>query len=322
MRAAVIGTNWGRVHVAALREAGVEVVALAGAQEAEVRSAAEALGVDVAVRDLRALDALELDLVTVATPAPTHVAIIEALPDVPVLCEKPAVGLSPARALARRSPVWVNHAFAFLEVAERAEAAVARLGPITDARCTTRFDLPGLPASGRAMLLELASHPWSWLAHLFGEPRGAGPARTVPGGVELAVRCGTTPVTVGCAHEADRAGIRHEVVISGEEGSLAVTGRFDLGRPWRFEAPVLTLTDGRTEALGAVEAGLPDPWYRANARSIAAVVAALRGGPAHPALAPWTAALRLDTAAQAGLGPPGSPTLAPREAESPRSSDG
>ena len=132
----MIGTNWGRVHVAALREAGVEVVALAGDRAAEVRSAADELGVGAAISEVTALGTLELDLVSVATPAATHAAIIEALPDVPVLCEKPAVGLSPARALpaGRNQPVWVNHAFALLEVAERAESALNRVGPITAAQ--------------------------------------------------------------------------------------------------------------------------------------------------------------------------------------------
>jgi dTDP-4-dehydrorhamnose reductase len=304
VRAAVIGTNWGRVHVAALRDAGVEVVALAGDRMAELRAVAEELGVPRAIPDLHALHELDLDLISVATPAPTHAEIIEALPDIPVLCEKPAVGLSPARALPadRSQPVWVNHAFAFLEVAERSHAALSRLGPITAAHCATAFDLPGLPASGDAMLLELASHPWSWLVHLFGAPRSAGPARSVPGGVALPVLCGAIPVTVLCAHRDGRAGISHHVEITGEQGSVEVSGRFDLGSPWRFEAPSLRLAGGGPEPLGSAEDGLPDPWYRANARAIAAVVAVLRGEPAHPALVQWGDALALDTVAHAGLG--------------------
>jgi dTDP-4-dehydrorhamnose reductase len=303
VRAAVIGTNWGRVHVAALRQAGVEVVALVGDRPTEVRSVADELGVRAAA-DPAVLHDLDLDLISVATPAPTHAAIIAALPDVAVLCEKPAVGLSPSRALpaGRSQPVWVNHAFAFLEVAERAHAVLGRLGPITAAHCTTTFDLPGQPASGDAMLLELASHPWSWLVHLFGEPRSAGPSFAVPGGVQLPVLCGVTPVTVQCVHHDDRAGISHHVVVTGEQGSVEVVGRFDLGSPWRFEAPLLTVAGGAPQPLGGPEDGLPDVWYGANARAIAAVVAALRGGSAHPALVQWGAALRMDTVAHAGLG--------------------
>ena len=106
----------GGVHVAALREAGVEVVALVGLDGARTRAAADRMGVAQVRTDPAGLRELELDLVSVATPAATHLEVIEALPDIPVLCEKPAVGLSPIRPLParRRAAVWVNYAFAFL----------------------------------------------------------------------------------------------------------------------------------------------------------------------------------------------------------------
>jgi predicted dehydrogenase len=110
VRAAVVGTNWGAVHVASLREAGAEVVALVGLDLHATQEAADSMGVPAALDHVSALSAVDLDLITIATPAATHAHVISDLPDVPVLCEKPAVGLSPLVPLpvARRTPVWVN----------------------------------------------------------------------------------------------------------------------------------------------------------------------------------------------------------------------
>ena len=55
------------------------------------------------------------------------------------------------------------------------------------------------------------------------------------------------------------------------------------------------------EALGEPELGPGDPWYRANARSIRAVVDAVRGGAPSPLLFEWDTAVALDRAAQSAM---------------------
>jgi hypothetical protein len=153
------------------------------------------------------------------------------------------------------------------------------------------------------MFMELAAHPWSWLVHVLGRPRSAGPATHIAGGVDLPVACGTTSVSLRCAQVDRLGGIRHHVVLTGGRGTLELLGQFTLGNPWRFGARLLPAAGwGAPEPLGPPEQGLPDPWYRANARAIGAVVEAVRGGPAHPGLVRWDAALRMDEVAQAGLG--------------------
>jgi myo-inositol 2-dehydrogenase / D-chiro-inositol 1-dehydrogenase len=304
VRAAVVGTNWGRVHVAALREAGVEVVALAGADAGTARAVAGELGIPAAVTDLDALRGLHLDLVAVATPAPTHAAVIDALPDVPVLCEKPAVGLAAIRGLApRAAPVWVNYAFAFLDVARRAGDALAGIGALRSAAVISSHDLPALAQGPAATFLELVPHPWSWLVTLLGPVTEAGPAAHAPGEPVVAVRCGGVPVTLAARHEPGLGGLRHAVVLVGERGRLTVAGRYRIGEPWRFDPPRWDRPGAPTESVGEPEEGPGDPWYRANARAVAAVVAAVRGEPASPLLFDWDRALALDRAAQAGLVP-------------------
>ncbi|HEX6886789.1 MAG TPA: Gfo/Idh/MocA family oxidoreductase [Candidatus Nanopelagicales bacterium] len=309
MRAAVIGTHWGRVHVAALRQAGVEVAALAARDATEASAAAQDLDVPVATRDLTSLSELDLDLITVATPAATHLSVIRQLPDVPVLCEKPAVGLAPPAPLpaSRTQPVFVNYAFAFLDVAQRARAAVAGLGTVLEASVSSAYDLPDLGLPAAAMWFELVPHPWSWLVTLLGAPAAAEPGSDPPGvladAVDLTIgaRCGDVPLRLTAAPSPGLHGIRHRVLLRGSLGRLELTGRFRVGEPWRFDAPRISRADGTLRLLGKAEAGHGDPWYRANARAIAAVVAAVRGEAPSPLLFSWERALALDLAARPGL---------------------
>jgi predicted dehydrogenase len=94
LRAVVVGTSFGgRVHVPALRAAGIEVAALVGRDEERTAARAAALGVGIATTRLSdALDrAGDATLVTVATPPDSHVEpVLEAIAaGAHVLCEKP-----------------------------------------------------------------------------------------------------------------------------------------------------------------------------------------------------------------------------------------
>ena len=318
MRAAVVGTHWGQVHVAALREAGVEVVALCGRDAGETATTAARLGITRTTTDLADLAHADVDLLTVATPPTTHADVIDALPDLPVLCEKPAVGLGPPRALAHRTrPVHVNYAFGFLDVARRAAAALDRIGAVQAAHVVSTYDLPDRPGPPQELFMELVPHPWAWLVGLLGPAAGAPGAHgaTYRGddgaAVEVAARCGAAPVTLTSVHSPGSYGIAHSVVLVGAAGRLRLRGRFHVGQPWRFAAPELAVGTpavgpgapaeaARAESIGGPEEGPGDPWYRANTRSIAAFVDMLRGGP-DAALLDWAGALGMDVAAQSGL---------------------
>lgn len=325
MRAAVVGTNWGGLHVTVLREAGVDVVALVGLERDATRQAADRLGVPAALTRLADLARLDLDLVTVATPAATHHDVLAALPDLPVLCEKPAVGLAPLRPVpaGRSAPVWVNYAFAFLDVARSAGRHLDRLGTIRGATAVSTHDLGHLAFSDAAMFMELVPHPWSWLVTVLGRPvpasGGSAEGETADGGTaaggsaegargraEILVTCGDVPVRLVCEREPGLAGIRHDVVLEGAQAVLHLRGTYRMEAGWRFDPPLLRrrgepASAGRT--VGEAETGPPDPWHRANARAVAAVVDAVAGGDPSPLLFRWDRALDLDRAAQATLVP-------------------
>ena len=158
------------------------MVALVGLDLQATQHVADEMGVPVAADHVSALSEMDLDLITVATPAVTHAHVIADLPDVPVLCEKPAVGLSPLAPLpeGRLSPVWVNYAFGFLDVAQISAQQVRRIGPITSAHVVSGHDLPDLAFSPEGMFLELVPHPWSWLVAQLGSPRSPDPADRRP----------------------------------------------------------------------------------------------------------------------------------------------
>ena len=72
MRAVVVGANWGLVHVYALRQAGVEVVALGGRDRHQLANVAALHGIAHIVDSAAEIRALAPDLVTLATPAASH----------------------------------------------------------------------------------------------------------------------------------------------------------------------------------------------------------------------------------------------------------
>lgn len=305
MRAAVVGTNWGAMHVAALRDAGVAVVAVAGADARRTAAAAVGLGVPSGVTDLTELADMALDVITVATPATTHVWVINALPDVPVLCDKPAVGTGRLEPLVgRASPVWVNYAFPVLETARRAAAALPHIGEIQSARARADCDL----ASDHGPVewfFEVATPPWSWLVTVLGGDIEAG-LRAADSGPEVVVVavCGGVPVRVCAARRPGIDGIRYALGVTGARGEVRLSGRYRVGQPWVY-GPVVRHSAVDRRELGPREVGPPDPWQRANGGAVWAFVEALCGGPRCPDLLSWQQALDMDRCAGQPLGLPG-----------------
>jgi predicted dehydrogenase len=90
-RIGIIGTGWGaRVQVPAFREAGLDVVAIAGHDTQKTRQTARELEL-TPFDDWHALVASDVDLVTIVTPPSEHLAMATAALEAGkhVLCEKP-----------------------------------------------------------------------------------------------------------------------------------------------------------------------------------------------------------------------------------------
>lgn len=274
MRAAIIGCNWGQIYIQGLRQHGVEVVALCGLPqelaEAVARQHQVPLATDTVARLLE--PDLALDLVVLATPAITHAALLSQLAGLPVICEKPLFGLRGDESLLQGvgERVWVNYAFAFLDSARQIAALKPRLGAIQRLELACEYDLP-LRFSPAQWWLEVASHPLSFLVHLFGEPRWVESESHWQGDV-LHCRIGATPAQLSCAARPGLHGITQRLRIHAEQGVVTLDGGFHLGQPWGYQA-----VRWNGEACNQGEWCAEDCWMRANLRSIGQIVRQLRG---------------------------------------------
>jgi predicted dehydrogenase len=194
LRAMILGAgSAGEGHALALRQAGVEVAAIASRTADVVRRVADDLGIPVATTDWRAaLTDLRPDIVAVATPGDSHVEMIEA-------------------ALAQRCHIYVDKPVAVTAAAARPLCRAARAAGVKTAYAATSHYQPAAMlarklvaegAIGELLEAEFVSHyHWAMLAP-FGWPHrletGGGRlnnnfthkaaiAEAVAGGVMLAV---------------------------------------------------------------------------------------------------------------------------------------
>lgn len=160
VRVGIIGTGWGaRVQVPSFREAGLEVVAIAGQSHERTRKVAAELRVEP-FDEWRALAESNVDLVTIVTPPSEHLLMATAALNAGkhVLCEKPmALDAGEAEQLiaaARNHPdrlALIDHELRFLPSFRGARARIGELGGIRYAE--VRYASPGRGDRSRA---------WNW----------------------------------------------------------------------------------------------------------------------------------------------------------------
>jgi Predicted dehydrogenases and related proteins len=149
-RIGIIGTGWGaRAQVPAFREAGLDVVAIAGQNSERTRRVARELHVEP-FDDWRALIESNIDLVTIVTPPSEHLEMATVAFDAGkhVLCEKPmALNVAEAEQLvaaARNHPdqlALIDHELRYLPSFRAARERIGELGGIRYAE--VRYASPG-----------------------------------------------------------------------------------------------------------------------------------------------------------------------------------
>ena len=125
LTAGVIGSNWGRVHVAGLRQAGCQVDALMAHDADLVARIAQEEQIPRFGTDLDTL--VDCDVIAIATPTSSHLGYLQALQDRPILCEKP-LGITPDNQAAfsslASSRIYVSYPFTLLQTAQALKARI------------------------------------------------------------------------------------------------------------------------------------------------------------------------------------------------------
>ncbi len=267
-KAAIIGCNWGMVHLAALQQSGLELSALVDVDLPRAQSLAQQLNIAHACQSLTQVP--EVDLVIIATPAISHMQVIEHFSQQAIICEKPLLGLS-ANQLPANWPkrLWVNYAFNQLESAQLINQLIQPTqGPVR-VQLSSQVNLP-LKFSLEQWFLETASHPLSWLLHLLGEPRQLS-KQTSEQELKLELACGEHRININFTL-GGAAGIYHQVQVQQGQKNIQLKGHYIPGQAWRF-MPVLL--NGEPQNHGEYHES--DCWLQANQRSTSLIIKHLQG---------------------------------------------
>jgi len=161
VRIGIVGTGWGaRVQVPTFREAGLEVVAIAGYNPDKTRKLSDELGVRAHDDWREVVTAADVDLISIVTPPSEHREMSLAALDAGkhVLCEKPtALDAGEAEELlaaARQRPeqiALIDHELRFLPSWREARARMGELGGVRYAE--VRYSSPARGSRARE---------WNW----------------------------------------------------------------------------------------------------------------------------------------------------------------
>ncbi|WP_220718837.1 Gfo/Idh/MocA family oxidoreductase [Agarivorans litoreus] len=270
--AAIIGCNWGLVHLGALQQSQVEVKALFDLDINKAQHLAKQHGIAAACNNIEQIP--PVDLVIIASPAASHLALIEHFKNTAIICEKPLMGLNTAEPLSSwPQNLWVNYAFNYLASAQLINSLLEAEQPVK-ARLSSQVNLP-LNFTLEQWFLETASHPLSWLLHQLGEPKQlSSTTRQGQHGsqhLSLKLACKQHQIEVDFSLGGS-PGIFHQINLTQGDNNIELQGEYVPGQAWRF-APVLL--NGVAQNNG--EYHPQDCWLQANHRSTSTIIEHLRG---------------------------------------------
>lgn len=264
MKAGVIGTNWGRVHVQGLRKAGCDVIAMM-AHDAELvaRIAAEE-NIPHHGTELSILH--DCDIVAIATPTATHLSYLQALQNKIVLCEKP-LGLTPenkSQFLALNAPhSYISFPFPFLDSAKQLQHLIQSgdFGELMRITVVAGVNLP-YPKTPVEWFMEDMIHPFSLLNHLFGEMTFLGARQGTGCNISAQLQCQHALVDLLLC-PWPHPGLHFDITLIGTKNAYQLRGGFRPDRQWWMEP--LMIDD---IAHGQGEESKDAIWIRANHRVV------------------------------------------------------
>ena len=273
MKAGVIGTNWGRVHVQGLRKAGCEVVAMMAHDADLVAKIAAEEGIPQHGTELSVFR--DCDVVAIATPTVSHLNYLQALQDKIVLCEKP-LGLTPDNqqqflALdARRS--YISFPFPFLDSANQLQQLInsGDFGELMRISVVAGVNLP-YPKTPVEWFMEDMIHPFSLLTHLFGNMEFLGARQGTGCNISAQLQCQHALVDLLLC-PWPQPGLHFDITLIGSKNAYQLRGGFRPDRQWWMEP--LMIDD---IAHGNGEEAKDAIWIRANHRVSNALIKHQKG---------------------------------------------
>jgi myo-inositol 2-dehydrogenase/D-chiro-inositol 1-dehydrogenase len=260
LSAGVIGSNWGRVHVAGLRQAGCHVDALMAHDADLVARIAQEEQIPHFGTDLETL--ADCDIIAIATPTSSHLGYLQALQDRAILCEKP-LGITPDNQAAFSSLVssriYVSYPFTFLETAQALKARI-QAGDLGDLRricLVVGVNLP-YPKSPVEWFVEDVVHPFSLLYTLFDDFKYQGVIAGQGNNMTVQFTCQGALLDILLC-DWPMPGLHFDMTLIGSQNAYQLRGGFRPERGWWFE-PLLA----DSVAVTAGEPAELNPWIRAN----------------------------------------------------------
>jgi len=273
MKAGVIGTNWGRVHVQGLRKAGCDVIAMMAHDADLVAKIAMEEAIPTHGTDLSVFQ--DCDVVAIATPTASHLNYLETLQDKIILCEKP-LGLTPdnqARFLAlnaKRS--YVSFPFPFLDSAKQLQQLInsGDFGELLRITVVAGVNLP-YPKTPVEWFMEDMIHPISLLTHLFGDMQFLDARQGSGCNISAQMQCQHALVDLLLC-PWPKPGLHFDITLIGSKNAYQLRGGFRPDRQWWMEP---LMVDDVAQSNG--EAAEDAIWIRANHRVANALIAHQKG---------------------------------------------
>ncbi len=264
MKIAVVGLNWGRVHLSAYYQLGYQVVALVDHNLEHCRSLAEQYHIEHCFDSIAKLKGLDLDLISLAVPAKAH---LQALRDAQelnclILCEKPVLGYWATPEMYKNLPtnVFFNYAYPFLQDINLFYDRMHSMKNIKYLELNCRYNLPDIKSLNHAeMCYETVSHLIALAVHAMPPITDI---RRVDDTKIVAVTGQGIEVRINCQKVDSFGGIEHEVIVQGDD-QLEMRGAFYIGQNWHYQ-PIMFNGEKISQEFFPQE----DPWYSANKRSI------------------------------------------------------
>ncbi len=273
IKAGVVGTNWGRVHIAGLRQAGCQVSTLMAHDKQLVTRIAGEEQIPSSGTELSLL--APCDLVTIATPTSTHLGYLQATQHKAVLCEKP-LGLTPDNwgqfnAL-QHDCLYISYPFPHLDTAQRLSQEIrsGHLGELNRICLVVGVNLP-YPKTQVEWFVEDVVHPFSFLYTLFDDFQWQGVQFGQGNSLSVQLTCqGALFDILLC--DWPMPGLHFDLTIVGNKNAYQLRGGFRPERGWWFD-PLLA----DAQAITPGEPVEDNPWIRANHRVMQHFVDCVQG---------------------------------------------